>query len=506
MKFALSKGPFLRSKRSTTGIMLELFAVLAVVWLASVVTYTIRYNFTVGLRAILVVLVSLFTTLLIDVIMALVKGKKTIKEIGHFVLTSYSYVTAIIFALCLPVGVNFYAVVVGALVATLLGKYVFGGFGYNIFNPAIIGRIFVSLAFGSSLKYGIESSANSSTYDFVSGATVTGSIDWSIGAVPEGFDLKTLLFGNYNGALGETFTILLVVAAIYLIIRGIINFRLIGSYLITVTCISFFLGLFYNPSNILNYTLLQLISGGLMLGAVFMVTDPVTSPKSMNGKIIYGIGAGCLTMLIRVNSAYPEGVMFSIALMNMLTPLIDSCIKGNTYSKLGSRWAIIGAMLVGSVAINVGFNALYPLDKVETQPEDDSQKWLERYTINKESEGVYTVSSQAFHGPLELRVYLDTTSQVINKVEAIVIPDHERTHEAGFEGVEGAPYYNVLVGENLNLSFSEFDNFTCDKGICSKTGSDSTSFDIETTATYTASAFIGNLKAVVEVARSGGAN
>ena len=143
MKFSLAKGPFLRSKRSTTGIMLELFAVLAVVWLVAVVSYSIRFNFLVGLRAILVVLISLVTTVAVDVIVALLKGKRKIKEIGNFVLTSYSYVTAIIFALCLPVGVSYYAVVVGAVVATLLGKYVFGGFGYNIFNPAIV-RVSIS--------------------------------------------------------------------------------------------------------------------------------------------------------------------------------------------------------------------------------------------------------------------------------------------------------------------------------------------------------------------------
>ena len=365
MKFSLAKGPFLRSKRSTTGIMLELFAVLAVIWLVSVVSYSVRFNFSVGLRAILVVLVSLITTLLLDGVMALIKGKRNVKDIGHFVLTSYSYVTAIIFALCLPVGVSYYAVVVGAIVATLFGKYLFGGFGYNIFNPAIIGRIFVGLAFGATLKYGIVGLENSSSYDFVSGATVTQSIDWSTGIIPTGFDLKTMLFGNYNGAIGETYTLLLVAAAIYLIVRGIINFRLVGSYLITVTCISFFLGLLYSPGNVLSYTLLQLVSGGLMFGAVFMVTDPVTSPKSMNGKIIYAIGIGALTMLIRMNSAYPEGVMFSIALMNMMTPLIDSCIKGNTFSKVGKRWAIISAFLVGAVGLNVGFNALYPVNNGE---------------------------------------------------------------------------------------------------------------------------------------------
>jgi len=365
MKFSLAKGPFLRSKRTTTGIMLELFAVLAVVWLVSVVSYSVRFNFLVGLRAILVVLVSLVTTLVIDVIMALVKGKRSIKEIGKFVLTSYSYVTAIIFALCLPVGTGYYAVVIGAIVSTLLAKYLFGGFGYNIFNPAIIGRIFVGLAFGSSLNYGIESGVNSSTYDFVSGSTVTGSVDWTLGVVPNGYDWKTLLFGNYNGAMGETFTILLVVAAIYLIVRGIINYRLMLSYLLTITGISLFLGLFYCPGNALSYTLLQLATGGIMFASVFMITDPVTSPKSMNGKIIYGIGAGALTMLIRVNSDYPEGVMFSIALMNMLNPLIDSCIKGTTFTNIGKKWITIACFFVGAIGLNVGFNALYPLNDGE---------------------------------------------------------------------------------------------------------------------------------------------
>jgi len=495
VKFSLSKGPFLRSKRTTTGIMLELFAVLSVIWLTAVVSYSVKYNFLVGLRAILIVLTSLVATLLIDVIMALIKGKRTIKEIGHFVLTSYSYVTAIIFALCLPVGTSFYAVVVGAIVATLLGKYVFGGFGYNIFNPAIIGRIFVGLAFATSLKYGITTGADSSTYDYISSATVTGSIDWANGLIPEGYDFKTLIFGNYNGAMGETFTLLLVAAAIYLIVRGIINFRLVGSYLITVTCISFFLGLFYNPSNVLNYTLLQLVTGGLMFGAVFMVTDPVTSPKSMNGKIIYAIGIGCLTMFIRINSSYPEGVMFSIALMNMLTPLIDSSIKGTTFNKLGSKWAVIGAFLVGSIGLNVGFNALYPLD-------NGSGSWLDFYKIANVEDGVYTVKSKAYHGQLELKVYLDGTNQVITKVEILEVDSGEYFNA----GITNYPDYSKFVGDNLNLSFSEFDNFECKGGKCSKVGSEATSFDIEASATYTSSAFIGNLKAVIETYRSGGAN
>ena len=506
MKFSLAKGPFLRSKRTTTGIMLELFAVLAVIWLTAVVSYSVKYNFLVGLKAILLVVVSLVTTVAIDVIMALVKGKRTFKDICKFVLTSYSYVTSIIFTLCLPVGTSYYAVVVGSVVATLLGKYVFGGFGYNIFNPAIIGRIFVGLAFGTSLKYGIAASETSSaTFDFISSATVTGSVDWSTGVVPTGYDLKTLIFGNYNGAMGETFTLLLIAAGIYLLVRGIINFRLVGSYLITVTGISFFLGLFYNPGNVLNYTLLQLVTGGLMFGAVFMVTDPVTSPKSMNGKIIYGIGIGCLTMLIRVNSAYPEGVMFSIALMNMLTPLIDSCIKGNTFNRLGTRWAVICAFLVGSIGLNVGFNALYPLEKIDDSTDgstDDVNKWLENYTINKVSDGIYTVKSEAFHGDIELKVYVDVVNEVVTKVEILEVNPLEYWDQ----GIEAYPSYSTFVGNDLNLKFSDFDKFTCDNKLCNKETGANTDFDVETNATRTSSAFIGSLKAAVIAAKMGGVN
>ena len=494
MKFSLAKGPFLRNKRSTTGIMLELFAVLAVVWLVSVVSYSVRFNFLVGLRAILLVLTSLVTTLVVDVIVALIKGKRSIKDIGKFVLTSYSYVTAIIFALCLPVGCSYYVVVIGSIVATLLGKYVFGGFGYNIFNPAIIGRIFVGLAFGSSLNYGIESVADSSAYDYVTGATVTGSIDWSNGIIPEGYSWKTLLFGNYNGAMGETFTILLVVAAIYLIIRGIVNYRLMLSYLLTVGGIGLFLGIFYGVDNVFSYALLQLITGGLMFGAVFMITDPVTSPKSMNGKVIFGIGAGALTMLIRMNSDYPEGVMFSIALMNMLNPLIDSCIKGTTFVNNGKKWAVIASFFVGSIGLNVGFNALYPLNATSDEKEEDANKWLERYTVTEVSVGVYTVRSQGFYGPVELKVYVDAANELITKVEVVSANDHERITEEGI---------SLLIGENLNFKFAEFDNFTCNDGVCSKTGTGETSFDVKAGSTYSSSAVIGSLKAVATTVKGG---
>ena len=323
MKFKVNKGPFLRNKQTTTSIMLELFAVLCVVWAASMVFYGIKYNEVAAFRVFGIGAISLASTFIVDVIVALIKGNRKIKDIGSFVLKSYSYVTAIIFALCLPAGTSYFVVVLGALFATIIGKYVFGGFGNNIFNPAIMGRIFVGLSFSSHLK---TIKPTWTGIDLVGGATVTGNTDWITGVAGNEATLKELLFGEYQGAIGETCTILLIVAGIYLIIRGIVNYRLMLGYLLTATLCSLSVyginSLVNNVDGMVNlgdYLITMLSTGGLMFGAVFMITDPVTSPKSQDGKIIYASLAGFLAIFIRVFSSYPEGVMFSIALANMIT-------------------------------------------------------------------------------------------------------------------------------------------------------------------------------------------
>lgn len=354
MKFSLAKGPYLRSKRSTTGIMIELFAVLSVVWITSIVAYSIRFNFTVGLRGLLVGLVSLVTTIAIDVIMALVYKERTFKGICKFVLNSYSYVTALIFALCLPIGVNLYVVVIGAIVATLLGKYAFGGFGYNIFNPAIIGRIFVGLSFPNMMNYGIVSNSTGSTYDFVTGSTVTGSVDWSNGLIPNGYDLKQLLFGNYNGAMGETFTILLVVLGIILAIRKDINWRAPVFYVGTVAVSALLIGLVLGFKNPGLYLLYHLATGGLLFGAVFMITDPVTTPTSPFGNCLIGVVAGLLVVLTRIATNAAEGVVYSLVVINLISPMIDALVKGKTSKRLPVKYGVTFGAAALSVALSIG--------------------------------------------------------------------------------------------------------------------------------------------------------
>ena len=194
--------------------------------------------------------------------------------------------------------------------------------------------------------------------DFINGATITGSIDWATGFIPGGYTLLDLFLGQYIGAIGETSVLVLLIAAAILIWRGIINYRVFAAYAGTSFIIAFVLGLVFGVDYVLTYALTHLFAGGLMFGAVFMITDPVTSPTSSLGKIIFAIGAAMLTMLIRVSGNLPEGVVFSIVIMNLMVPLIDGAIKGRTTNKVWKSWITVAVALVIAVLVNVGFALL----------------------------------------------------------------------------------------------------------------------------------------------------
>lgn len=349
----LKPAPHQRGTRTIKEMMLEFTAVLAVIWI-----YAIIFNFTAvgiennvknGLNAIGLGVVSIVVAVLCDLVVGLIAKKKG-KELLDYLVGSYSYVTGLILALTLPVNTSYFAVIIASIFGTLVGKLLFGGFGHNIVNPAGIGRIFAGLTFGLG-KTAIE-------IDTLSGGTITGNIAWNDGFIPGGYTLKQLFFGNYVGAMGETCTLLLLLACIYLCIRGIIDYRLCGSYFLTTFLIALFLGIFFKVPYVLSYAVLHMCVGGLAFGGVFMVTDPVTTPTSPLGKVIYGIGAGLLTMLIRVCGNLPEGVVFSIVLMNLFVPLIDTAIKGNNKDKIWKKWLVVVIGLIIAVLVNIGFAAL----------------------------------------------------------------------------------------------------------------------------------------------------
>ncbi|MBI4650239.1 RnfABCDGE type electron transport complex subunit D [Candidatus Desantisbacteria bacterium] len=273
-----------------------------------------------GLRVLVIIIISYLSGAIVEVSFAIIR-KKEIHE-GFFV-------TGLIFPLILPPTVPLWIVAAGVIFGVLFGKEVFGGTGRNIFNPAIAGRIFLSISFPEIMTVNWQIPKTSGLGGFVS---YQNGIDAITKATPLVIfknqkiltPITDLLFGSGAGCIGETFRIGLIAGGLFLIYTKIADWRIPLSYLSSVIIFSF-LGNTFFPGNFVP-PLFQLFSGGLLLGDFFMATDPVTSPFTKPGRWIGGILLGFLTVIIRGLSGYVEGVMFSILLVNAFTPLIDSIV------------------------------------------------------------------------------------------------------------------------------------------------------------------------------------
>lgn len=265
-----------------------------------------------GFRALGLVIVTSIAAILTEAIFQRLRNKPITISDGS------ALVTGMLLALNLPPGLPYWMAVVGAVVAISLGKQIYGGLGANPFNPALIGRVFLMITFTTPMT------------------TWINPVDGTTGATPlalmkmEGIstDYVRLFFGNVGGSLGETSAFLIIIGGLYLIYKGYVDWCIPASYLGSVAILSAILG--QDP-------VFHLLSGGLMLGAFFMATDMVTTPLSRLGKMIFGIGAGFFTVLIRLYGGYPEGVSFSILLMNAFTPLINRFTVPKIYGEVKSR-------------------------------------------------------------------------------------------------------------------------------------------------------------------------
>ena len=222
-------------------------------------------------------------------------------------------VTGILLAMTLPPTLHLGFVVMGSVFAIAIGKQIFGGLGYNIFNPALLARAFLQASFPVRMT----TWTNPSTLDAVTTATPLGGLKFE-NIVSPYFDM---LIGNCGGCIGETSALLIIVGGVYLLIKKYADWRIPVSYLGSVVIFGTIFWLI-NPGQYPD-PLYHLFSGGLMLGAFFMATDMVTSPVTPKGSWIFGIGAGFLLVIIRLFGGLPEGVMYSILLMNAFTPLIN---------------------------------------------------------------------------------------------------------------------------------------------------------------------------------------
>lgn len=312
-QFILSSSPHLRSEESVPKIMGSvLFALLPA---------TAIGVYLFGFHALLLVLICTGSAVAMEALSQKAMGK-------NVTITDWSAaVTGLLLALNLPPGSPWWMALLGAGLAIVLGKQIYGGLGNNPFNPALVARVILLISFPLQMTtWWQPTSSFFGMADVVTTATPLGEMKTHImlrGSL-NGFTMDRLidpLVGNIGGCIGEVSVIALALGGVYLLIRRVISWHVPGAFLGTVFLATAILwGI--NPHRFIN-PFFHLFTGGLFLGAIYMATDMVTSPVTRSGMILFGVGCGLITFIIRVFGGYPEGVSFSILLMNAATPLID---------------------------------------------------------------------------------------------------------------------------------------------------------------------------------------
>ena len=362
-QFVTSPGPFLRNPLAQTKRAMRDYTIgLIGLFIFSTGFHWLTHGIEYGVKAIGMMMTSLIITLLADMLVAAMRYQphhgRMLSYMIQSVRKNYSYVTAVLITLTLPIGTPYYVVIVGNLFATLIVKYTFGGFGMNIFNPAAFGRIFVGLAFGGQLTAYLGSIQDvpslTATGQTITTAFASANPNW-IGNSLEGLPVDSLwqlILGNYSGALGETSVLLIVLLGVILTLLKAHNWRPTVFFLFTVWFGAFALGLVHGiPPLWYAFTFVSL--GSVFFGGMFMLTDPVTSPTSNYGKAMIGIIAGFVVLIIRTQSALPEGVVYGIAVANLVSPVIDKYTVGLTNQFLKQRYAFLSSLMVLSVGLTI---------------------------------------------------------------------------------------------------------------------------------------------------------
>ena len=319
----VTSAPHVRKKIATSTIMRDVLIALVPATIGGL--YFFGTGHTLG-----VIVVAILSTILAEYLGNLIFRKKsTLWDLS-------SGVTGLLLALVLPPGSPYWMVVVGAFSAIFIGKIIFGGIGSNPFNPALVGRAVLMVSWPSFMTVWIKPfywKIGSQSIDAVTSATPLNiiklngysnlvSLFGSKGAL-----YKALFLGNVGGSIGETSALLILIGGLYLLIRKVIDWRIPVSYIMTVFILSFIFG---------RDPIFSILAGGLFLGAFFMATDYSSSPVTPNGKVVFGIFIGFVTVLIRQFGAYPEGVMFSILLGNAFVPYFDK-LRPHVYGVFAKR-------------------------------------------------------------------------------------------------------------------------------------------------------------------------
>lgn len=441
-------GPFVKSDNKTSKIMLNLLISLIPIILFSfykngILLYQKGYiNFLEMFYPLIFILIGSLSSLLTEEIYLYVFGKKRGKELIDNVLSSYGLFPGLFLSLVLPINTPLSVLFIGSIFAVIIGKMIFGGFGNNIFNPALVGCIFVITCFSAAItnnggylnKYEIDTISSATPLTNVS--IVEGIGDYDTLVKPYG-NLLNFFIGTIPGAVGETSALLCIVAFIYLTITKTIKWRIPVTYISTVFVLTFIIG-YFNDLGIW-YPLFQILSGGLLFGSIFMASDPVTSPVNKESQIIYGILLGLCTVLLRYLTSYPEGVMTSILLLNMFVFIIDRFTAKARFKPV-NYYIVLIVLIIISLLAGYGISTKY---KSVDYAEDPNYEILSKNIENNQT--IYTVSQKGFGGKIKAKITFDS-----RKIISIDIIEHNESIDR-YQLVENQNYINSLLNSQANL-------------------------------------------------------
>lgn len=305
----MGPSPHIRTSETVEKVMYDVIIALIPAFLVAVYVF--------GIRAVIVTAVAILSCIVTEFVCQKVMGQEISVFDGSAVLTG------ILFSFVIPVNMALPYVIVGSVVAIALGKMVFGGLGHNVFNPALVGRAFVQASWPVAIT--------TFTLDGKGGATVLTSmrgLSTDPMLIAEGNQYVQALIGKMGGCLGETSALALLIGGVYLIYKKQIDWKVPAIIIGTVFVLTWAMG---------GDPVMHILSGGLFLGAFFMATDMVTSPHTEKGKIIFALLLGLLISLIRMKGGYPEGVAYSILIMNGVVPLINRYTKPKKFGEVKSN-------------------------------------------------------------------------------------------------------------------------------------------------------------------------
>ena len=445
MKFKKENGPHIKSSDTTSKIMTRLLiALMPIVCFAIFKNSILVYFYSNAsvlevLHPIFMILVAILTSFVSEFLYFKFVLKNDLNNSLFETSRSFSIIPGLFLALILPVNTPLYLVAFGSFMGNIVGKMLFGGFGENIFNPALIGYLFISASYSHLLGgvlngYELDTLSGATPLANLAGINYYGTYESVVGSFGS---LLNFFVGTIPGTLGETPKLLILFAFIYLTITKTIKWRIPTFYVSTVFVITFVVSKFLGLG--IWYSLFHILSGGLLFGAVFMATDPVTSPITNIGQIMHGVLLGVLTVLLRFLTPYPEGVATSILFMNMLVPLCDK-IGLKLKHNMKYIWILILVLLV-IVYISI-INIVIDVNKNKEGNNDVINSKVKIIDVKeKDSNKIYSVTSKGW-GLIKADVEVEKGT-----IKSIIVTDN--SGETQWNEIEKNNYiYKVINNQN----------------------------------------------------------